>query len=67
VGLALASAVLAGHGLAASPHRPWLHMMRYAAVMTAATYLIIDMGYPRLGPIRIDSFEQALVRLSRVI
>lgn len=65
VALALGSAVLAGHGLSGAPHRPWLHMISYAAVMTAAIYLIIDMEHPRLGLIRVDSFEEVLVRISR--
>lgn len=65
VALALASSVLAGHGLAATPRRSWLHMACYAAVMTAAIYIIIDMEHPRLGLIRVDGFEQMLVRLTR--
>ena len=65
VALALASSMLAGHGLAAAPQRRWLHMVCYAAVMTAAIYIIIDMEHPRLGLIRVDSFEQMLIRFSR--
>jgi hypothetical protein len=65
VALALAASVLAGHGLGAMPGRPWLHMVCYAAVMTAAIYIIIDLEHPRLGLIRVDGFEQLLVRLSR--
>lgn len=65
VALALAASVLAGHGLGAMPGRPWLHMMCYAAVMAASIYIIIDLEHPRLGLIRVDGFEQMLVRLSR--
>ncbi len=65
VALALASSVLAGHGLAATPRRSWLHMVCYAVVMTAAIYIIIDMEHPRLGLIRVDGFEQMLVRVTR--
>jgi hypothetical protein len=64
VALALASSVLAGHGLAATPQRGRLHMVCYAAVMTAAIYIIIDMEHPRLGLIQVDSFEQMLIRFS---
>jgi hypothetical protein len=65
VALALASAVLAGHGLAALPGRDWLHMITYAAVMTAAISIIIDMEHPQLGLIRVDSFEEMLTRVTR--
>ncbi len=61
--LALASAVLAGYGMAGSRTRSWVHMIGYAAVMAVAVNIIIDIEYPRLGLIRVDSFDQALVDL----
>lgn len=62
-GLALASAVLAGYGMAGSRTRSWIHLIGYAAVMAVAVNIIIDLEYPRLGLIRVDSFDQALVDL----
>ncbi len=46
-----------------APARNWLHMVAFAATVTLAVYVIIDLEYPRLGLIRVDSFDQALVEL----
>jgi hypothetical protein len=63
VGLALASALLAGYGMAGGKSRNWLHILGFAAVMAVAVYVIIDLEFPRLGLIRVDAFDQALVEL----
>ena len=63
VGLALASALLAGYGMAGGKLRNWLHTIGFAAVMAVAVYLIIDIEFPRLGLVRVDAFDQALVEL----
>jgi len=62
-GLALASGLLAGYGMAGAKTRNWLHMIGFAAVMAASVYVILDLEFPRLGLIRIDAFDQALVDL----
>ena len=62
-GLALASALLAGHAMAGSPSRTWLYMLGFAAVMALAVYVILDLEFPRLGLIRFGAFDQALVAL----
>lgn len=61
--LALASALLAGYGMAASKTRSVIHMLGYAAITAVAINLIIDIEFPRLGLIRVDAFDQALVDL----
>jgi hypothetical protein len=61
--LALAAAVLAGYGIGGASVRPWLHMMIFAAVMSLSMYVIIDLEFPRLGLIRVEDFDQALVAL----
>jgi hypothetical protein len=58
--LALTSAVLAGHSMMASPSRNSIHTVSFAAIMTAAIYIIIDLEYPRLGLIGIDGFDQII-------
>ena len=62
-GLALASSLLVGYGMATSKTRNWLHMLGLAFVMAVSVYVILDIEYPRLGFIRVDSFDQALVEL----
>jgi hypothetical protein len=64
-GLALASSLLAGFGMAAGKARSWLHMIGFAVVMALAVYVILDLEFPRLGLIRVDAFDQLLVELRR--
>ncbi len=61
--LTLAGALLAGYGMAGGRTRNWLHIVGFAAVMSVAVYIIIDLEYPRVGLIRVDTFDQALVEL----
>ena len=62
-GLALVAALLAGYGMAGCKSRSWIHMIGFAATMALAVNVIIDIEYPRLGLIRVDAFDQALVEL----
>ena len=62
-GLALTSSLLLGYGMASSKARNWLHMLGLAFVMAVSVYVILDIEYPRLGFIRVDDFDQALVDL----
>jgi hypothetical protein len=62
-GLALASALLAGYGMAGGKSRSWLHMLGFAAIMAASVYVILDIEFPRLGLIQVDAFDQTLVEL----
>jgi hypothetical protein len=58
--LALVSALLAGYGMASARRRHWLHPIAYAVVMAVTIYVIIDLEYPRLGLIRVDTADQLL-------
>ena len=62
-GLALASSLLAGYGMAGAKTRSWLHLIGFAAVVAVSVYVILDIEFPRLGLIRVDAFDQALVEL----
>lgn len=62
--LALASALLAGHGMAGQG-RNYVHMFAFSGIVALTTYVILDIEYPRLGSIRVDSFDAALVDLRR--
>ncbi len=61
--LILVSAVMAGFGMAKARHQSPLHLFGFATIMALSIYLILDLEYPRLGLMRIDSFDQALVEL----
>lgn len=59
--LALVCALLAGYGMAGGMERSWIHTLGFALVLTLTVYVIVDMEYPRMGFIRVDSFDQSLV------
>ena len=61
--LALTGALLAGAGMGGGKDRSWIHMVGFAAAMALAVYVILDIEYPRLGLIRVDQFDRALVEL----
>jgi hypothetical protein len=54
----LACSLLAGFGMAGGTQRSWLHVVCFAAVLTIAFYVILDLEYPRIGLIRIDWMDQ---------
>ena len=61
--LVLVSALLAGYGMAKAERQSALHLFGFAAIMALSVYLILDIEYPRLGIVRIDSFDQAMIEL----
>ncbi len=61
--LALVSALLSGYGMAGGKSRSWLHMLCFAFIIAVTVYVILDIEYPRMGLIRVDDFDQALVEL----
>jgi hypothetical protein len=65
--LVLVSGLLAGFGMAKSDSQSPLHVIGFAAIMALSIYLILDMEYPRLGLIRIDAFDKALIELRATV
>jgi len=61
--LVMVSAFLAGFGQSRASRQSMLHLAGFAAVTSIAIYFILDMEYPRLGLIRVDSFDTALLEL----
>ena len=59
--LALASSLIAGFGMGDTSKRPWLHTLVFAAALALTIYTIIDLEFPRVGIIRVDRYDQALV------
>ena len=59
-GLALASALLAGHSMAGGTAHSWLHTVGFAVIIAATVYVILNLEFPRLGVIRVEDFDQAL-------
>jgi hypothetical protein len=67
VAIALAGALLAGHGMATAKTRSWPHVLAFAAAVAAAVYVILEIEYPRLGLIRVDAFDEVLVGLRELM
>ena len=57
----LAGSVLAGFGMAGNKTRNWTHMLAFAATLSFAVYVTLDLEFPRLGLIRLDDYDQVLV------
>jgi hypothetical protein len=63
--LLLASALLAGYGMGKSGQRSWTHRLLFSATLAIAMYVILDLDYPRLGFIRIDTMDKIMVDLRK--
>ena len=63
VGLALASALLAGYQAAGQTSFDWIHGLGFAVVVSLTLFVILDLEYPRLGFVRIDAIDQLLVNV----
>jgi hypothetical protein len=61
VALSLLGAMLIGYSTSANKDRSLLHQGTFALVTSLAIYVIIDLEYPRLGLIRVDTADQALI------
>jgi hypothetical protein len=62
-GLGLGGSLLAGFGMAAAAARSWVHMLMFAATLSIALYAVTDMEFPRLGLIRVESFDHFLAEV----
>ena len=60
--LALFCCLLAGYGLAGeTPLGSALRMIGFALIVTLTIFVILDLDYPRVGLIRLDYADQALI------
>lgn len=62
-GLSLIGALLVGYSTSLNRKRSWLHTLVFAAILSLTIYVIVDLEFPRLGLIRINSADQALTDL----
>jgi hypothetical protein len=59
--LALLSSLVAGFDMGDTVKRPWLHTTVFAVALILTVYIIIDLEFPRIGTIRVDRYDKALV------
>jgi hypothetical protein len=65
--LSLVCAALVGHAISQNPARSWLHTITFAAVVSLTVYVIVDLEFPRVGLIRVDSADVVLAELRESI
>ena len=61
--LLLVSSLVAGYHMGEGRGRSWVHSLAFVVAIAVAFYVILDFEFPRVGIIRIDSFDQVLVDL----
>jgi hypothetical protein len=61
--LLLAGSLLAGYHMGEGKARSWFHSFAFVVAIALAFYVILDFEFPRVGIIRIHSFDQVLVEL----
>jgi hypothetical protein len=64
-GLSFVGSLLVGYSMSVNQERSWLHTLSFSAVMSLAIYVIVDLEYPRLGLIRVDSSDHVLFDLQK--
>jgi hypothetical protein len=64
---AMVGALLAGYGMARARVLSLTHTIGFALVLASTVFVIVDLEYPRLGFIRVDAADVALMDLRRSI
>jgi hypothetical protein len=62
-GLALVTALFAGFAMGRAARQSLLHLVGFALIVTLTTYVIVDLEFPRLGLIRIETADRVLYQL----
>lgn len=57
---ALMASYLAGNAMGKSSRISWIHATSFSVVMTLALYVMIEIEYPRIGLVNLDSFVKLL-------
>jgi hypothetical protein len=58
---AFAAALFVGYGISNSPTRNWIYIIGFSASIAIATYVILELEFPRLGFARVRN--EALIEL----
>jgi hypothetical protein len=61
IGLAFASALLAGYQSVGEKGHDLMRRIGFAAIIALTVYVILDIEYPRLGFVRLDGMDQLLI------
>jgi hypothetical protein len=61
--LALVCSLFAGYGMSLGKSRSWVHFIGFTVAFVISIYVIIDMEFPRMGLININSMDYLLTDL----
>ena len=61
--LCLICAVTAGYSMSAARRRPWGHSIAFGLMTCITIFVIFEVEYPRLGFVRVEAHDEALVDL----
>jgi hypothetical protein len=61
--VALVSGLLAGYAMAKRNRRGWLHILLFSGAIALTVYSVMDMDDPRVGFIRVNAADSALIHL----
>ena len=65
--LSLQVALFGGYSMATAPRRNWFYYLGVATTISLAMWLTLELEYPRLGVIRVDAMDHALLEIRDVI
>jgi len=61
--LGLICSLLAGFRMSSGQHRSWLHILGFTVLTVIIVYVMLDVEYPRVGLIHLESADKLLVDL----
>jgi hypothetical protein len=59
----IAASLFAGYAMSSNPKRNWLQIVGVAATISTALYVIIELEFPRVGIVQLDSMDRALTEV----
>lgn len=63
--LSLLGALMIGYAAADNDERNWLHPISFAIITALAVHMILDLEFPRIGLIRVDASDAAILEVRK--
>lgn len=64
IGLAVIGSFLTGYSAAENNGHSIIHIVSYLIIVASTIFIILNMEFPRIGIIRVDSFDQLLINVA---
>ena len=59
----VAASIFAGYAMSAHPKRNWIQITGVAATISIALFVIVELEFPRIGFVQLDSMDKALAEV----